>query len=130
MITAMPLLYGSYTVTRGPGTFTLEPPLDLNLAAGWPLFKDAARKNAETQYASYRERTAPKTTESVAGIAPTPPPPATNELIRVEPAAPLEGPKVAVVTFIARDREVLLVKRGVDPERGKWALPGGFVRAQ
>ncbi|MEY2579992.1 MAG: hypothetical protein QOI49_2816, partial [Verrucomicrobiota bacterium] len=49
LITAMPLLYGSYTVTRGPGTFTLEPPLDLNLAAGWPLFKDAARKNAETQ---------------------------------------------------------------------------------
>src|SRR5207248_991083 len=98
LITVMPLLYGSYTVTKGPGTFTLEPPLDLNLAAGWPLFKDIARKNAETQYASFRERTAPKTTESVAGIAPTPPPPATNELIRVEPAAPLEGPKVAVVT--------------------------------
>jgi 8-oxo-dGTP diphosphatase len=37
------------------------------------------------------------------------------------------NPKVAVVTFITRDREVLLVKRGVDPERGKWALPGGFV---
>src|SRR3954452_17337508 len=32
LITAIPLLYGSYTVTRGPGTFTLEPPLDLNLA--------------------------------------------------------------------------------------------------
>jgi hypothetical protein len=98
MITAMPLLYGSYTVTRGPGTFTLEPPLDLNLAAGWPLFKDAARKNAEMQYASYRERTAPKTNEPVAGIAPTPPPPAANELIRVEPAAQAEPPKVAVVT--------------------------------
>jgi hypothetical protein len=98
MITAMPLLYGSYTVTRGPGTFTLEPPLDLNLAAGWPLFKDAARKNAEVQYASYRDRTAPKTSESVAGIAPTPPPPAANELIRVEPAAQVEPPKVAVVT--------------------------------
>ena len=39
LITVMPLLYGTYTVTRGPGTFTLEPPLDLNLAAGWPLFK-------------------------------------------------------------------------------------------
>jgi hypothetical protein len=98
MITTMPLLYGSYTVTRGPGTFTLEPPLDLNLAAGWPLFKEAARKNAETQYAAYRERIAPKTSESVAGIAPTPPPPATNELIRVEPAAQVEPPKVAVVT--------------------------------
>jgi len=98
MITTMPLLYGSYTVTRGPGTFTLEPPLDLNLAAGWPLFKDTTRKNAETQYASYRDRTSPKTNDSVAGIAPTPPPPAANELIRVEPAAQVEPPKVAVVT--------------------------------
>ncbi len=98
MITTMPLLYGSYTVTRGPGTFTLEPPLDLNLAAGWPLFKDTARKNAEMQYASYRERTAPKTNDSVAGIAPTPPPPAVNELIRVQPAAQVDPPKVAVVT--------------------------------
>ena len=98
MITTMPLLYGSYTVTRGPGTFTLEPPLDLNLAGGWPLFKDTARKNAETQYASYRDRNSPKTNDSVAGIAPTPPPPAANELIRVEPAAQVEPPKVAVVT--------------------------------
>jgi hypothetical protein len=98
MITAMPLLYSSYTVMRGPGTFTLEPPLDLNLAAGFPLFKDNARKNAEAQWASYKDRTTPKTTESVAGIAPTPPPPAANELIRVEPAAPVEPPKVAVVT--------------------------------
>src|SRR5256714_823065 len=98
LITAMPLLYGSYTVTRGPGTFTLEPPLDLNLAAGWPLVKDTARKNAETEYASYRDHNSPKTNESVAGIAPTPPPPAANELIRVEPAAQVEPPKVAVVT--------------------------------
>lgn len=98
MITAVPLLYGSYTVTRGPGTFTLEPPLDLNLEAGWPLFKEVARKNAEAQYAAYRERTAPKSNEAIAGVAPTPPPPPANELIRVEPAAQAEPPKVAVVT--------------------------------
>jgi hypothetical protein len=99
MITAMPLLYGSYTVTRGPGTFTLEPPLDLNLGAGWPLFKETTRRNAEMQYASYRERVSPKgQNEAAAGLAPTPPPPAANELIRVEPAAPIEGPKVALVT--------------------------------
>ena len=98
LITAVPLLYGSYTVTKGPGTFTLEPPLDLNLAAGWPLFKDSQRKTAEAQYAAYLEKIAPKTPENVAGIAPTPAPPAANELIRVEPAAPLETPKVAVAT--------------------------------
>ena len=96
MITAMPLLYGRYTVTKGPGTFTLEPPLDLNLAAGWPLFKETERKAAEAQYAQYRERNTPKTTESVAGIAPTPAPPAANELIRVEQAAPIETPKPVV----------------------------------
>jgi hypothetical protein len=98
LITAVPLLYGSYTVTRGPGTFSLEPPLDLNLAGGWPLYKDDSRKNAETQFASYREHAAPTSNVPVAGLAPTPPPPAANELIRVEPASQVEAPKVAVVT--------------------------------
>ena len=93
MITAMPLLYGSYTVTRGPGTFTLEPPLDLNLKAGWPLFKESTRVAAETRY---RERAAPsRQSPVVAGLAPTPPPPAENALIRVEAAQQVETPKVA-----------------------------------
>lgn len=98
MITTMPLLYGTYTQTRGPGTFTLEPPLELNLEAGWPLFKETTRRNAETQYASYRERSQPnRQNEAAAGIAPTPPPPAANELVRVEQAQ-VETPQVAVVT--------------------------------
>src|SRR5216117_2745872 len=58
LITAVPLLYGSYTVTRGLGTFRLDPPLTLNLAAGWPLFKDEARVRAENRYADYRRKTA------------------------------------------------------------------------
>ena len=96
MITAMPLLYGSYTVTRGPGTFTLEPPLDLNLKAGWPLFKESTRVGAETRY---RERISPNRQSSVvAGLAPTPPPPAENALIRVEPAQQVDAPKVAAVS--------------------------------
>jgi hypothetical protein len=95
MITAMPLLYGSYTVMRGAGTFTLEPPLDMNLKAGWPLFKDSTRVAAETRY---RERVAPsRQTSAVAGLAPTPPPPAENSLIRVEPAQEIDPPVVAVV---------------------------------
>jgi len=38
-----------------------------------------------------------------------------------------EDPKVAVVVFIEDAERVLLVRRAVDPERGKWALPAGYV---
>lgn len=97
MITAVPLLYGSYTVTRAPGTFTLEPPLDLNLQAGWPLFKEQSRIAAETRY---RERVSPaRQSTAVAGLAPTAPPPAENALIRVEAAQQVEPPpQVAMVS--------------------------------
>ena len=103
MITAMPLLYGSYTVMRGSGTFTLEPPLDLNLKASWPLFNESSRMAAE---ARYRERVAPNRPSSmvVAGLAPTPPPPAENALIRVEPAQSIEAPKVAAVSPMPRPK--------------------------
>lgn len=36
-------------------------------------------------------------------------------------------PKVAAAVFVTRDGKVLLVKRAMDPGRGKWALPAGFV---
>src|SRR4030095_6934513 len=58
MITAVPLLYGSYTVTHGLGTFRLEPPLSLNLAAGWPLFKTSERGAIEQHYAEYQQKAA------------------------------------------------------------------------
>src|SRR5438132_7039152 len=43
LVTAVPLLYGRYTVTRRLGTFRLEPPPSLEPAAGWPLFKAQER---------------------------------------------------------------------------------------
>jgi hypothetical protein len=110
MITAMPLLYGSYTVTRGPGTFTLEPPLDLNLQAGWPLFKESTRVAAESRY---RERVSPNRQSSmVAGLAPTPPPPAENALIRVEAAQQIEAPKVAAVSPTSPPKPTATLKGG------------------
>lgn len=35
--------------------------------------------------------------------------------------------KVAVGALITCGQEVLLVRRAVDPERGKWALPAGYM---
>ena len=101
MLTAVPLLYGTYTVMRGTGTFSLEPPLSLNLEAGWPLFKEQARLRGEMHYAQFKQsRGQPQTPTQVAipGFAPsgTPPPPE-NQLIRVEAAKPVETPAIVQV---------------------------------
>src|SRR4030095_5467126 len=91
-ITVMPLLYGSYAVTRAPGTFSLEPPADLNLAAGWPVFKSEMRQTVENRYNGYRSRITPAiSTLPIVGLPPakTAPPPE-DALVRVEPAVPLE----------------------------------------
>ncbi|PYK20244.1 MAG: hypothetical protein DME55_02835 [Verrucomicrobia bacterium] len=100
MITAVPLLYGSYTVTRGLGTFRLEPPLSLNLVAGWPLFKAPERKQIEQHYAENQQKTAIAQGGpiSIPGIsASATPPPAANELVRVEQAIAIRTPPAAPV---------------------------------
>jgi ADP-ribose pyrophosphatase YjhB (NUDIX family) len=38
-------------------------------------------------------------------------------------------PKVAVAVVVEREGRLLLIKRGMAPERGKWSLPAGFVDA-
>lgn len=40
-----------------------------------------------------------------------------------------DDPKVAAVTFIHNGESILLVRRAMEPEKGKWALPGGYVDA-
>jgi hypothetical protein len=103
LITAIPLLYGTYTVTRGPGTFSLEPPLSLHLEGGWPLFKEQARLRAEVHYADYRRGNTPPAQMTIPGLMPSgTPPPAEHSLVRVEsaiavqPAATPKPPPVAL----------------------------------
>lgn len=38
-------------------------------------------------------------------------------------------PKVAVIALVTLRKRILLIKRGNDPEKGKWALPGGYMDA-
>jgi hypothetical protein len=99
MVTAVPLLYGSYTVTRGLGTFRLEPPLTLNLAAGWPLFKTHERATIEQRHADYQQKiAAAQGPASMRGsTSSATPPPVENELVRVEQARPVVTPAVTPI---------------------------------
>jgi hypothetical protein len=99
MLTLVPLLYGTYTMTRGPGTFTLQPPLSLNLIAGWPLFKKPERLRAEMHFRDMRQEMGiAQVPVAIPGISPaSTPPPAENALVRVEPAIPVATPAIVRV---------------------------------
>jgi len=54
--TAVPLLYGSYVSSEGTGSFSLEPPRELNVEAGMPLLRRDRVDLASQKYADYRRR--------------------------------------------------------------------------
>jgi hypothetical protein len=86
--TVVPLLYGSYAMKQGAGTFSLEPPEALNLDAGVPVVKAApfAKIAASAKPSKVPRTTAPAATASaVTGIV-RPPAPVPEELVRVQPA--------------------------------------------
>lgn len=64
-----------------------------------PLAADSARQDEDAYLASY-------------------------DLRKFPPAAVTVD--TAILTIIERELSVLLIRRGNHPERGKWALPGGF----
>src|SRR6266403_862972 len=101
MLTSIPLLYGTYTVMRGTGTFSLEPPLSLNLEGGWPLFKEQARLRGEMHYTQFRQgapRPQAQAQVAIPGFAPSgTPPPAENQLVRVEAAKAVTPPPIVQV---------------------------------
>jgi hypothetical protein len=120
------LLYGTYTVTRGPGTFRLEPPLNLNLAAGWPLFKEDPRHKAELHYAMYRRSPgAGGQVPVAAGLAPSgTPAPAQNELVRIEHAKPVETPVEAPLTTAKGVAKTTPRPKGVKFAKNQKPTPG------
>jgi hypothetical protein len=140
-LTAVPLLYGSYTSTSATGTLNLEPPAGLNVSAGLPVLNQAAVDEAEKRYAAHVEGAGEpangpslmrvQRTEAVEestipvvraeAVRPPPPPP-------VAPAAPAAAPPVTdnipvaravPVNALAADRPVLRA----EPVRAAPAVP-------
>jgi hypothetical protein len=132
MLTVVPLLYGTYTMTRGPGTFRLQPPLSLNLAAGWPLFKKSDRVQAEAQFKDLRpEMNIAQAPIGIPGLSPASTPRAAeNALVRVEPARPVDTPAIVKVPQKTAAKptptpkgKLARLKKGTSPKSIPTALP-------
>jgi hypothetical protein len=82
--TAIPLLYGSYTTSTGAGTFSLEPPNRLNMAAGLPVINPPSIAEAMEKLATHRTRAGLSATET-ASATPRP----QMQLVRVERPKPV-----------------------------------------
>ncbi len=88
--TLIPLLYGTYALKQGEGSFSLEPPPDLNMPAGMPVVKGAELRGALRAYAG---EGAPAPGLAAAGSAPGSP--GAAELVHVDPNPP-SGVNIAV----------------------------------
>ncbi len=74
LATVVPLTYGSFTLKTSAVSFSLEPPDELNLAAGWPLLKGERLDGADKTFLQYRRKA--KLGPLVARTKDTAPPPA------------------------------------------------------
>ncbi|MEI6561442.1 MAG: hypothetical protein WCO68_05070 [Verrucomicrobiota bacterium] len=54
--TLVPLLYGSYALKQGEGSFSLEPPAGLNPAAGLPIVRGQLYEDALKNFAEYTHK--------------------------------------------------------------------------
>ena len=101
LLTVVPLNYGSYVLKGPDGGFSLEPPTELNVGAGWPVIRGERYLAADQAYVNYRTHTglgplvgyreAEKKPDNVLkGVDPTPEP--------VPTATPMPTVLVAQVT--------------------------------
>ncbi len=54
LLTVVPLLYGSYALSGGVGTFSTQPPLDLNVVAGLPVVRPVTIEKSVKAFADYQ----------------------------------------------------------------------------
>jgi hypothetical protein len=103
-LTLVPLLYGSYALKQGSGTFNLQPPEELNLTPGAPIVRGELRQEALRTFADFRrgkpaevaEKTSASPTPSQAAIVRaevTPAPVASPTATIIAKASPAVSPK-------------------------------------
>jgi hypothetical protein len=85
MFTVVPLLYGSYQLTEGPGQFSLEPPTELNMDPGLPVVRPSEAQEDIKRFTALREKRREESSESGTASAK---PPAAPEVVRVDPSPP------------------------------------------
>lgn len=114
--TLIPLLYGSYALKQGSGTFSLEPPAEVNPGAGLPIVRGQLYDDALKTYAAHTRKqgaTAQPGPGVTPGIAvaqpvaqttivrvetPTPSPSPTPEAATAKPPQPTPAPVIAIAT--------------------------------
>ncbi len=101
--TVVPLLYGSYALKQGSGSFSLEPPAILNPAGGLPIIRGQLLQDCVKTYADHqRARTQPVATGGGTPAIPVARPAAQTTIVQVEtPATPEPEPTPEAPTAIA-----------------------------
>jgi hypothetical protein len=64
LLTAVPLHYPSYALKGGAGTFASEPPTDLNVEAGLPIWKRAPLNDTLKRFAQLKAQSPPSLDET------------------------------------------------------------------
>ena len=102
--TLVPLLYGSYALKQGSGSFSLEPPKELNPAAGLPIVRGQLYDDALKNFAEYTRKHSPTpaaanaTTPDVPVAQPVGP----TTIIQLDPPTPSPTPAGAKSPAMAK----------------------------
>ena len=144
-LTVVPLNYGSYVFKGTDGGFSLEPPAELNVAAGWPVLGRERYQQANDAYVNFRTKTGfgpmsayrepdKKPETALKGVDPAPEAapaasPSPNAALAQASLSPARGPTPASGKKGPSPTPVLVVKNDTPTPRPVAATPLPVVKA-